>query len=210
MTGYDYIKDGNAIYERSFAIIRAEADLARFSEEEADVAVRMIHACGLVEAAAHIEFSPGFVSAGRAALRSGAPIFCDAEMVARGVTAARLPAENEVICTLRDPRTPALASEIGNSRSAAAIRLWLERMAGSVVAIGNAPTALFYLLELLRDGAPKPAAILGMPVGFVGAAESKDALAENANGVPFAIVRGRMGGSAMTAAALNSLARAGL
>ncbi len=210
MTGYDYIKDGNAIYERSFAIIRAEADLARFSEEEADVAVRMIHACGLVEAAAHIEFSPGFVSAGRAALRSGAPIFCDAEMVARGVTAARLPAENEVICTLRDPRTPALASEIGNSRSAAAIRLWLERMAGSVVAIGNAPTALFYLLELLRDGAPKPAAILGMPVGFVGAAESKDALAENAYGVPFAIVRGRMGGSAMTAAALNSLARAGL
>ncbi|NVP53928.1 precorrin-8X methylmutase [Mycoplana rhizolycopersici] len=210
MTGYDYIKDGNAIYERSFAIIRAEADLARFSDDEADVAVRMIHACGLVEAAAHIEFSPGFVSAGRAALRSGAPIFCDAEMVARGVTAARLPAENEVICTLRDPRTPQLASEIGNSRSAAAIRLWLERMAGSVVAIGNAPTALFYLLELLRDGAPKPAVILGMPVGFVGAAESKDALAENAYGVPFAIVRGRMGGSAMTAAALNSLARAGL
>ncbi|SOC37745.1 precorrin-8X methylmutase [Rhizobium subbaraonis] len=210
MTDYDYIKDGNAIYERSFAIIRAEADLARFSEEEADVAVRMIHACGLVEAAEHIEFSPGFVSAGRVALRSGAPIFCDAEMVARGVTAARLPAENEVICTLRDPRTPQLASEIGNSRSAAAIRLWLERMAGSVVAIGNAPTALFYLLELLRDGAPKPAAILGMPVGFVGAAESKDALAENAYGVPFAIVRGRMGGSAMTAAALNSLARAGL
>ena len=210
MTEYDYIKDGNAIYEKSFAIIRAEADLARFSEDEADVAVRMIHACGLVEAAQHIVFSPGFVEAGRAALRAGAPIFCDAEMVARGVTAARLPAKNEVICTLRDPRTPELAAEIGNSRSAAAIRLWLERMAGSVVAIGNAPTALFYLLELLRDGAPKPAVIVGMPVGFVGAMESKEALAENSYGVPFAIVRGRMGGSAMTAAALNSLARAGL
>jgi precorrin-8X/cobalt-precorrin-8 methylmutase len=210
MTEYDYIKDGNAIYERSFAIIRAEADLARFSEAEADVAVRMIHAAGLVEAAAHFEFSPDFVASARAALQAGAPIFCDAEMVARGVTAARLPAGNEVICTLRDPRTPGLAQESGNTRSAAAIRLWLDRMAGSVVAIGNAPTALFYLLELLRDGAPRPAAILGMPVGFVGAAESKDALAENSYGVPYAIVRGRLGGSAMTAAALNSLARPGL
>ena len=210
MTQYDYIKDGTAIYEKSFAIIRAEADLARFSEAEADVAVRMIHAAGLVEAAPHFVFSPDFVRAARAALEAGAPIFCDAEMVARGVTAARLPATNEVICTLRDPRTPALAQETGNTRSAAAIRLWLDRMAGSVVAIGNAPTALFYLLELLRDGAPKPAAILGMPVGFVGAAESKDALAENSYGVPFAIVRGRLGGSAMTAAALNSLARPGL
>ncbi|UPA24309.1 precorrin-8X methylmutase [Shinella oryzae] len=210
MTEYDYIKDGMAIYEKSFAIIRSEADLARFSEAEADVAVRMIHAAGLVEAARHFVFSPDFVSSARAALQAGAPIFCDAEMVARGVTAARLPAGNDVICTLRDPRTPELAGEIGNTRSAAAIRLWLERMAGSVVAIGNAPTALFYLLELLRDGAPKPAAILGMPVGFVGAAESKDALAENSYGVPFAIVRGRLGGSAMTAAALNSLARPGL
>jgi precorrin-8X/cobalt-precorrin-8 methylmutase len=210
MTEYDYIKDGNAIYERSFAIIRAEADLARFSEAEADVAVRMIHAAGLVEAAAHFEFSPDFVASARAALQAGAPIFCDAEMVARGVTAARLPAGNEVICTLRDPRTPGLAQETGNTRSAAAIRLWLDRMAGSVVAIGNAPTALFYLLELLRDGAPRPAAIVGMPVGFVGAAESKDALAENSYGVPYAIVRGRLGGSAMTAAALNSLARPGL
>ncbi|MFD1327723.1 precorrin-8X methylmutase [Mycoplana ramosa] len=210
MTDYDYIKDGNAIYEKSFAIIRAEADLARFSDDETDVAVRMIHACGLVEAADKIVFSPDFVAAGRQAMQNGAPIFCDAEMVARGVTAARLPAANEVICTLRDPRTPEIAAEIGNSRSAAAIRLWLERMAGSIVAIGNAPTALFYLLELLRDGAPKPAAILGMPVGFVGAAESKEALVENSYGVPFAIVRGRLGGSAMTAAALNSLARAGL
>jgi precorrin-8X/cobalt-precorrin-8 methylmutase len=210
MTQYDYIKDGTAIYERSFAIIRAEADLSRFSEAEADVAVRMIHAAGLVEAAPHFVFSPGFVAAARGALEAGAPIFCDAEMVARGVTAARLPANNDVLCLLRDPRTPEIAREIGNTRSAAAIRLWLERMAGSVVAIGNAPTALFYLLELLRDGAPKPAAILGMPVGFVGAAESKDALAENSYGVPFAIVRGRLGGSAMTAAALNSLARPGV
>ena len=210
MTDYDYIKDGTAIYERSFAIIRAEADLSRFSEAEADVAVRMIHAAGLVEAAQHFAFSPDFVASARAALQAGAPIFCDAEMVARGVTAARLPAGNDVICTLRDPRTPQLADEIGNTRSAAAIRLWLERMTGSVVAIGNAPTALFYLLELLRDGAPKPAAILGMPVGFVGAAESKEALAENSYGVPWAIVRGRLGGSAMTAAALNALARPGL
>lgn len=210
MTDYDYIRDGTAIYEKSFAIIRAEADLSRFSEAEADVAVRMIHAAGLVEAAGHFVFSPDFVGSARAALRAGAPIFCDAEMVARGVTAARLPANNEVICTLRDPRTPDIARQIDNTRSAAAIRLWLERMAGSVVAIGNAPTALFYLLELLRDGAPKPAAILGMPVGFVGAAESKEALAENSHGVPFAIVRGRLGGSAMTAAALNSLARPGV
>ena len=210
MTDYDYIKDGTAIYERSFAIIRSEADLSRFSEAEADVAVRMIHAAGLVEAAAHFHFSRDFVASARAALEAGAPIFCDAEMVSRGVTATRLPADNDVICTLRDPRTPEIAAETGNTRSAAAIRLWLDRMAGSVVAIGNAPTALFYLLELLRDGAPKPAAILGMPVGFVGAAESKDALAENSYGVPFAIVRGRLGGSAMTAAALNALARPGL
>ncbi|OHV75548.1 precorrin-8X methylmutase [Ensifer sp. LCM 4579] len=210
MPDYDYIRDGNAIYERSFAIIRAEADLSGFSEEEADLAVRMVHACGSVEAARQFVFSPDFVSAARTALKNGAPIFCDAEMVAHGVTRARLPAGNDVICTLRDPRTAELAAEIGNTRSAAALKLWGERMAGSVVAIGNAPTALFYLLELLRDGAPKPAAILGMPVGFVGAAESKDALAENSYGVPFAIVRGRLGGSAMTAAALNSLARPGL
>lgn len=210
MPDYDYIRDGNAIYEKSFAIIRSEADLSRFSDAEADVAVRMIHAAGLVDAAKHFVFSPDFVGAARSALASGAPIFCDAQMVAKGVTHARLPANNEVICTLPDPQTAVIAKEIGNTRSAAAIRLWLDRMAGSVVAIGNAPTALFYLLELLRDGAPKPAAILGMPVGFVGAAESKDALAEHSYGVPFAIVRGRLGGSAMTAAALNSLARPGL
>ncbi|UVK36359.1 precorrin-8X methylmutase [Mesorhizobium sp. AR10] len=210
MAAYDYIHDGTAIYERSFAIIRDEADLARFSEAEADVAIRMIHACGQVESARHFVFSSDFVAAARAALSAGAPIFCDAEMVSHGVTRARLPAGNEVICTLRDSRTAEIAKEIGNTRSAAAIDLWGERMAGSVVAIGNAPTALFYLLEKLRDGAPKPAAIIGMPVGFVGAAESKDALAENSYGVPYAIVRGRLGGSAMTAAALNALARPGL
>ena len=207
---YDYIHDGNAIYERSFSIIRAEADLSRFSEAEADVAVRMIHACGLVEAAQHFVFSSDFVASARNALLAGAPIFCDAEMVAHGVTRARLPAGNQVICTLRDPQTPEIAQQIGNTRSAAALKLWLDRLGGSVVAIGNAPTALFYLLELLRDGAPRPAAIMGMPVGFVGAAESKDALAENTFGIPYAIVRGRMGGSAMTAAAVNALARPGL
>ncbi|MER8493481.1 precorrin-8X methylmutase [Mesorhizobium sp. M1312] len=210
MPAYDYIHDGTAIYERSFAIILAEADLSRFSDAEADVAIRMIHACGQVEAAQNFVFSEDFVAAARAALAAGAPIFCDAEMVSHGVTRARLPAGNEVICTLRDPRTSDIAKKIGNTRSAAAIDLWGERMAGSVVAIGNAPTALFYLLEKLRDGAPKPSVIIGMPVGFVGAAESKDALAENSYGIPYAIVRGRQGGSAMTAAALNALARPGL
>jgi precorrin-8X/cobalt-precorrin-8 methylmutase len=210
MIEYDYIRDGNAIYEASFAIIRSEADLSRFDAAEADMAVRMIHAAGSVDACRHFEFSPGFAAAGRAALAEGAPIFCDAEMVARGITAARLPAANDVICTLRDPQTADIAREIGNTRSAAALRLWGARMAGSVVAIGNAPTALFYLLEMLRDGAPKPAAIVGMPVGFVGATESKAALAEHSYGVPYAIVRGRLGGSAMTAAAINSLARQGL
>lgn len=210
MAGYDYIHDGNAIYERSFAIIRSEADLSRFSEAEADVAVRMIHACGLVDAAQHFVFSSNFVDSARNALLAGAPILCDAEMVARGVTHARLPAGNEVICTLRDPQTAEIAKEIGNTRSAAAMRLWGERLGGAVVAIGNAPTALFYLLEMLRDGAPRPAAIIGMPVGFVGAVESKQALAENTLGIPYAIVRGRMGGSAMTAAAINALARPGI
>lgn len=210
MPDYDYIREGEAIYERSFAIIRSEADLKRFSDAEADVAIRMIHACGQVEAAQHFHFSPDFVRAARKALSDGAPILCDAEMVARGVTRARLPAANDVICTLQDPRTAEIAKAIGNTRSAAAMHLWAERLAGAVVAIGNAPTALFHLLEMLRDGAPKPAAIIGMPVGFVGAAESKDALAENSYGVPFAIVRGRLGGSPMTAAALNALARPGL
>jgi precorrin-8X/cobalt-precorrin-8 methylmutase len=204
-----YLRDGAAIYERSFAIIRAEAELSRFSAEEADVAVRMIHACGLVEAARHIVFGRDLVAAARAALTHGAPILCDAEMVAHGITRARLPARNEVVCTLRDARVPALAEKLGTTRSAAALELWADRLAGAVVAIGNAPTALFRLLELLDGGAPKPAAILGIPVGFVGAAESKDALAEDSRDVPFLIVRGRMGGSAMAAAAVNGLARAG-
>ena len=205
-----YLRDGNAIYRQSFAIIRAETDLSRFSEEEADIVVRMVHACGSTDAAKHIEFGGGAAEAGRKALAAGAPILCDAEMVAHGVTRARLPANNEVVCTLRDPRVPELAEKLGNTRSAAALDLWADRLAGAVVAIGNAPTALFRLLEMLDAGAPKPAVILGVPVGFVGAAESKDALAANPRGVPYIIVRGRIGGSAMTAAAINALARAGL
>jgi precorrin-8X/cobalt-precorrin-8 methylmutase len=207
---HSYLRDGAAIYERSFATIRAEADLSRFTADEAEVAVRMIHACGMVEAAEHIVFGPGVVAAARSALANGAPVLCDAEMVAHGITRARLPVRNEVICTLRDPRVPALAVKLATTRSAAALELWGDTLAGAVVAIGNAPTALFRLLELLDGGAPKPAAILGIPVGFVGAAESKDALAANPRGLPFLVVRGRMGGSAMTAAAVNALARAGL
>lgn len=207
---FDYERDGNAIYERSFAIIREEAELGRFTPDEAEVAVRMIHACGLVEAAFAIDFSPDLVRAARAALNAGAPILCDAQMVAHGVTRARLPANNEVVCTLRDPDVPALAERLGTTRSAAALELWRERMEGAVIAIGNAPTALFRLMEMLDAGAPRPAAILGIPVGFVGAAESKDALASGEHGVPWLVVRGRLGGSAMVAAAVNALARPGL
>jgi precorrin-8X/cobalt-precorrin-8 methylmutase len=210
MLKQDYLRDGAAIYERSFAIIRAEADLARFSAEEADIAVRMIHACGQVSAAGSIEFAPGLVEAAREALTRGAPILCDAEMVAHGITRARLPAGNDVICALRDPRVPELAAKLGTTRSAAALELWRDRLDGALVAIGNAPTALFRLLEMLEAGAPRPVAILGIPVGFVGAAESKEALAANRFGVPWLIVRGRIGGSAMTAAAVNALAREGL
>jgi precorrin-8X/cobalt-precorrin-8 methylmutase len=205
-----YLRDGAAIYERSFAIIRAEADLCRFSADEAEVVVRMIHACGTVEAARHIEFGGDFVAGARGALAAGAPIFCDSEMVAHGITRARLPAQNEIICTLNNARVPALAKKLGTTRSAAALELWRDKLAGAVVAIGNAPTALFRLLELLDAGAAKPAAILGIPVGFVGAAEAKDALAADSRGVPFLIVRGRIGGSAMTAAAINAAARPGL
>jgi precorrin-8X/cobalt-precorrin-8 methylmutase len=205
-----YLRDGAAIYERSFAIIRAEADLARFSADEADVAVRMIHACGAVELAPRIIFGPYLVPAARAALAAGAPILCDSEMVGRGITRSRLPADNEVICTLNDPRVVDLAQRLATTRSAAALDLWTERIGGAVVAIGNAPTSLFRLLDLLDAGAPKPAVILGIPVGFVGAAESKDALTANPRGVPFLTVRGRMGGSAMTAAAINAIARAGV
>ena len=204
-----YLRDGDAIYRRSFAIIRSEADLSRFSAEEAEVALRMIHACGVVEVSRQIKFGNGLVAAARAALAQGALILCDAEMVAQGVTRARLPAGNDVICTLRDPRVPALAARLRTTRSAAALDLWAERLAGAVVAIGNAPTALFRLMELIDVGAPRPAAILGIPVGFVGAAEAKDALAADPRDLPFLIVRGRMGGSAMAAAALNALARPG-
>jgi precorrin-8X/cobalt-precorrin-8 methylmutase len=205
-----YLRDGTAIYERSFAIIRAETDLSRFSAEQADIVVRMIHACGVVEAARNIVFGANLVGAARDALAGGAPILCDSEMVARGITRARLPAGNPVICTLNDPRVPALADRFGTTRSAAALDLWRERQAGAVIAIGNAPTALFRLLDLLDAGAPKPAAILGIPVGFVGAAEAKDALAADQRHVPFLTMRGRMGGSAVTAAAINALARPGL
>jgi precorrin-8X/cobalt-precorrin-8 methylmutase len=206
----DYVRDGAAIYRQSFAIIRAEADLSRFSDAEADVAVRMIHACGVVETAKNIVFSNGVVTAAREALHAGAAILCDSEMVSHGITRARLPAGNAVICTLRDPTVPALAEKWGTTRSAAAMELWLDRLEGAVVAIGNAPTSLFRLLEMLDGGAPCPAAILGVPVGFVGAAESKEALIANSRGIPFIAVRGRVGGSAMTAAAVNGLARAGL
>jgi precorrin-8X/cobalt-precorrin-8 methylmutase len=205
-----YLRDGAAIYERSFATIRAEADLARFAADEAEIVVRMIHACGVIEAAQHIVFGDNLVAVARGALAGGAPILCDAEMVAHGVTRDRLPARNEVICTLRDPRVAALAKKLGTTRSAAALDLWLDRLAGAIVAVGNAPTALFRLLDLIDAGAPKPAAILGIPVGFVGAAEAKAALAADPRGVPFLVVRGRMGGSAMTAAAINALARSGL
>ncbi|MGB8486666.1 MAG: precorrin-8X methylmutase [Xanthobacteraceae bacterium] len=207
MREHHYLRDGAAIYERSFAIIRSEANLARFSADEAAIVVRMIHACGLVDAASQFEFDPNFVAAARAALARGAPIFCDAEMVAHGVIRRFLPAKNEVICTLNDARVPALAERLGTTRSAAALDLWADQLDGALVAIGNAPTALFHLLEMLDAGGPRPAAIIGMPVGFVGAAESKDALARDARGIPFLIVRGRLGGSAMTAAAVNALAR---
>ena len=204
---HDYIKDGAAIYARSFAIIRREADLARFAEEEESVAVRMIHACGMVEIAADLVFSPGAVALGRAALAAGAPILCDAKMVAHGVTRARLPHDNAVLCTLDDARTPALAKALGTTRSAAALELWRPHLAGAVVAIGNAPTALFHLIEMIAKGAPRPAVIIGVPVGFVGAAESKDALIAQTSLASLA-VRGRKGGSAMAAAALNALASA--
>ena len=207
---HDYLRDGMAIYRESFAIIRAETDLSRFSEDEADIAVRMVHACGNTDAAQYIEFGGGFAAAARAAIAGGAPILCDSEMVAHGITRARLPSSNEVLCTLRDPRVPALAETLSTTRSAAAVELWADRLAGAIVAIGNAPTALFHLLGWLGRGGPKPAAILGIPVGFVGATESKAALAADPCGVPYLIVRGRMGGSAMTAAAINALARAGL
>lgn len=203
---HDYERDGAAIYRQSFATIRAEADLARFDADEEPVVVRMIHAAGLVGLERDVSFTPGMATAARAALAAGAPILCDAHMVSEGVTRARLPAENAVICTLRDPRVPDMAAGMGNTRSAAALELWRPHLAGAVVAIGNAPTALFHLLNMLEDPAcPRPAAIIGCPVGFVGAAESKDALMA-APPAPSVVVRGRLGGSAITVAAINALA----
>ncbi|MDH1008170.1 precorrin-8X methylmutase [Pseudomonas nicosulfuronedens] len=202
----DYIRDGQAIYRQSFATIRAEADLSAVPADLEKLAVRVIHACGMVDVVQDLRFSAGAGAIGRAALAAGAPILCDARMIAEGITRARLPAHNGVICTLNDPDVPELARELGNTRSAVALEHWREHLEGSVVVIGNAPTALFYLLEMLDAGAPKPALILGFPVGFVGAMESKDALAADSRGVPYVIVRGRRGGSAMAAAAVNALA----
>jgi precorrin-8X/cobalt-precorrin-8 methylmutase len=201
-----YETDGAAIYVQSFAMIRAEAALSRFTPEEEVVAVRMIHAAGMVDLAPYIHFSSGMAIAARAALEAGAPILCDVRMVSEGITKKRLPADNQIICTLQDPAVPALAASMNNTRSAAAVELWRPHMKGAVVAIGNAPTALFHLLNMLEDPAcPRPAAIIGCPVGFVGAAESKDALMA-APPVPSMIVKGRLGGSAITVAAINALA----
>jgi precorrin-8X/cobalt-precorrin-8 methylmutase len=201
---YEYEHDGAEIYRRSFATIRAEADLSRFPADVADVAVRMIHASGQVDLVTDIDFSRDVVVRAREALDAGAPVLCDVQMVASGVTRKRLPKDNDVVCTLNDPRTPDLAREMGTTRTAAAMHLWGDRLDGAVVAIGNAPTALFHLLEMVRDGAPRPAAVIGIPVGFIGAVESKDALAEA--DLEFLVVRGRRGGSAITAAAVNAIA----
>ncbi|MFD4786891.1 precorrin-8X methylmutase [Streptomyces sp. NPDC058459] len=201
-----YEKDGAAIYRRSFATIRAEADLAGLPADVSQVAVRMIHACGMVDLVRDLSYTPSVVARARQALRAGAPILCDVQMVASGVTRKRLPAGNEVLCTLSDPSVPELAAKLGTTRSAAAMELWHDRLEGAVVAVGNAPTSLFRLLEMIEAGAPRPAAVIGVPVGFVGAAESKDALAAHPAGLEHLIVRGRRGGSAMAAAALNAIA----
>ncbi|MGW6277148.1 precorrin-8X methylmutase [Kribbella sp. NPDC055071] len=203
-----YVRDGAEIYRRSFATIRAEAagPLGELPPDVAQVAVRMIHACGMTDLVADLAWSPNVVKDARAALQDGAPILCDAQMVAAGITRKRLPASNEVICTLSDPRTVELATQQQTTRSAAAVDLWPDHLAGAVVAIGNAPTTLFRLLEVIAAGAPRPAAVLGIPVGFIGAAESKEALAESQLGLEYLVVRGRRGGSAITAAAVNAIA----
>ncbi|MEU0225640.1 precorrin-8X methylmutase [Streptomyces sp. NPDC006284] len=206
VTPYDYEKDGAAIYRQSFATIRAEADLAALPAGVSQVAVRMIHACGMVDLVRDLSYTPAVVARAREALRAGAPVLCDVRMVASGVTRGRLPADNEVLCTLSDPAVPDLAARLGTTRSAAALELWRDRLEGAVVAIGNAPTALFRLLEMIEEGAPRPAAVIGVPVGFVGAAESKDALAAHPSGLEHLIVRGRRGGSAIAAAAVNAIA----
>lgn len=203
---FEYERDGAAIYRQSFATIRGEADLAELPPDLSQVAVRMIHACGMVDLVRDLSWTPNVVSRAREALRAGAPILCDVSMVASGVTRRRLPAGNDVVCTLADPAVPALAAKLGTTRTAAALELWRERLDGAVVAVGNAPTALFRLLELVEDGAPRPAAVIGVPVGFVGAAESKDALAAHPSGLEHLVVRGRRGGSAIAVAAINAIA----
>jgi len=204
---YEYCDDGAQIYRESFAMIRAESDLSRLPADAERVAVRMVHACGQTDLTRDLAIHPELVCAARSALRSGAPIITDATMVASGITRARLPAANEIICHLRDPAVPQLAQQWATTRSAAAVSLWGDRLAGAVVAIGNAPTALFHLLEWISDGGPKPAAIVGVPVGFVGSAESKQALIDHEAGIPYLVVRGRRGGSAMAASAINALAQ---
>lgn len=206
-TSHDYIRDGAEIYRRSFALIRHEADLGRFEPVEERIVVRIIHACGMVEVASDIFFSPGAANAAVTAIERGAPILCDSKMVAHGITRARLPTSNAVICTLDDATVPGLAATLKTTRSAAAMELWRDDLGGAVVVIGNAPTALFRLFEMLDEGVSPPAAIIGMPVGFVGAAESKEALIADGR-VPCMVVRGRKGGSAMAAAAINALASA--
>ena len=201
-----YVRDGAEIYRRSFAMIRAEADLDGLDPILERVVVRMIHACGMVDLVADVAASPGFGAAAEGALRAGAPILCDTAMVASGVTRSRLPAGNEVICTLSDPSVPALAAELDTTRTAAAMELWRERLGGSVVVVGNAPTALFRLLELVEQGVAPPAAVIGVPVGFIGAAESKAALAGHPAGLEHLVVHGRRGGSAIAVAAVNALA----
>lgn len=203
----DYIKDGAEIYRQSFATIRAEADLSNIPADLEKVVVRMIHAVGSTDLPADVAFSDDVVHKGRTALEAGAPVLCDAMMVANGITRARLPASNEIICTLHDEATPAHAQSLGTTRTAAAIDFWKPHLQDAIVVIGNAPTALFHLLERLDEGWPKPVAILGLPVGFIGAAESKQELAANPRGVPFLTIHGRRGGSAMAVAALNAIAK---
>jgi precorrin-8X/cobalt-precorrin-8 methylmutase len=203
---FTYLSDPREITRRSFALVRAATDLSSISKELEPIAVRLVHACGMPEIVADLAWGADLVPAARAALAAGAPVVADCRMVADGVTRGRLPAGNAVLCPLEDPAVPRLAQAGKTTRSAAAVELWRPHLAGAVVAIGNAPTALFRLLELLLEGGPRPAAILGFPVGFVGAAESKEALIETAHGVPFLTLRGRRGGSALAAAAVNALA----
>jgi precorrin-8X/cobalt-precorrin-8 methylmutase len=206
MTGYE--RDGAAIYRASFATIRREADLSGMPPTLERVAVRMMHACGMTDLVGDLGWSPGFAEQAEAALAAGAPVLCDSSMVAAGITRARLPAGNDVLCTLRDTRTPELAKQLGTTRTAASVELWRDRLDGALVAVGNAPTALFHLLEIVAAGAPRPAAVIGVPVGFVGAAESKAALAGSPLGLEFLTVHGRRGGSAIASAAVNALASA--